>query len=61
MLDNTSFGGGIPPVGSCPSASRWARRRASALSVFRSVCWNFQAWEAVWATWQGRPTSVHRS
>src|SRR5262249_5080075 len=53
--------GGIVTMGSWPSASSWARRRASSLSVLRLVCLNFQASLAVLATLQATPRSAQRS
>src|SRR5262249_30618261 len=54
-------GGGTVTVGSWPKAKSWARRRASSLSVLRFWCLNFQASEAVLATWQGSSSSAQRS
>jgi hypothetical protein len=52
---------GTTTVGSCPSASSWARRRASSRSVFRFACLYFHASAAVLATLTGTPSSAHRS
>src|SRR5262249_39287204 len=54
-------GSGTQTAGSCPSASSWARRKASSLSVLRLECLNFQDSLAVLATLQAKPACTHRS